>query len=184
MAHPYTLRVRAGRPRTAPKTPHSPLTGRRFGHLVVLDFIECRDGKAWWSCQCDCKGPGSQIIVRSDKLLGGQTRACKCRMGYKTPGVVARVAPPAQVAPVARVAPPVRILTARPGIASATAGKAHPDAPTGHRRYSADELAAAELLSARQMVGFRFKWSEIAAYLAISRGGECTVALAKQLTAA
>jgi hypothetical protein len=52
------------------------LTGDRYGRLTVLG----RSGylfadRVFWSCECDC---GNIVDVRSDSLLGGNTRSCGC----------------------------------------------------------------------------------------------------------
>ena len=191
----YAHRVNAGRPPKAPGTPTLQLKGQRFGHLVVLDYINCAKGKSWWSCQCDCGQPGSQIIVRSDKLTGGQTRACKCRMGYKKPGVETGTKMPRLNPPAVRLtkagsrlttpAPPVRPKL-QPDPLQETEGPPAIPAP-GRPPYckdaSPEKLAAAELLSARQMARQKFSWVDIADYLAIGRAGGCTIDQAKKLVA-
>jgi hypothetical protein len=175
----FAYRVKAGRPPRPPVTPTLQLKGQRFGHLTVLDFIQCRDGKSWWSCLCDCKGPGSQVIVRSDKLTCGQTRACKCRMGYKKPGMAIGTKMPRLTTP----APPVR-----PKPPKTEAAPPSPEAPAKSpycKDFSEEALSHAELLSARQMRkgDCPCPWSDVAAYLAINRPDGCTIAQAQQLLA-
>ena len=155
----YTHRVNAGRPIKPPITRFLDIKGQRFGNLIVLDHLHYRDKKSWWSCLCDCGGPASQIVVRGDKLTGGQTRCCSCRMAYKTSAVTAR---------------PVRLGTTQDGGMVLSAPYVAPP----RRVFTAEELAAAELLSARQMLVRRVPLYEIAAYLG------CDKATAKQRLAA
>lgn len=174
----FTYRVRPGRPRSgtpAYTTPFLDLAGQKFGCLTAVERINQHGGRSYWSCLCDCGGPGSQIIVRSDKLTAGQTKSCKCGRGYGKSGP--KPVPDRQPCAATASTDPATALPAAP---------AKPKAPTtyGHRIHTPEELAAAELLSARQMVAFRFRWADIAAYLAIGRAGGCTIAEAKQLIAA
>lgn len=58
------------------------LTGRRFGHLTV---IEQADRDKWdcitWRCVCDC---GKECVVRGYSLKSGNTKTCGCR-NYRKP---------------------------------------------------------------------------------------------------
>lgn len=147
------------------------LKGQRFGSLTVLDFLNCRSGKAWWSCLCDCAGPHSQIIVRSDKLVGGQTYACKCRTGHKKTGVPIGTKMPRQAKPELGDLQPAPVNL--------------PRSPQINRvAFSPAKLLAAELLSARQMRNWKCPWPDIAEYLALSRTDGCTVEQAQALLAA
>ena len=49
--------------------------GFRFGRLSVLDFNFLRNGKAFWSCVCEC---GTVRSIRGDHLKRGVTRSCGC----------------------------------------------------------------------------------------------------------
>ena len=52
------------------------LSGMRFGRLTVLGRSEKgKPKKVYWNCLCDC---GNAVTVRSDMLLCGNTRSCKC----------------------------------------------------------------------------------------------------------
>lgn len=53
------------------------LTGKRFGKLKVLEEARERDafGRAQWKCLCAC---GKTVVVRSNNLCTGNTRACGC----------------------------------------------------------------------------------------------------------
>ena len=155
----FSHRVKPGRPAIPPITRYLDIKGQRFGNLIVLDHLHYRDKKSWWSCLCDCGGPASQIVVRGDKLTGGQTKCCSCRMAYKKSAVTAR---------------PVRIGTTQDGGLVLSA----PYVPPPRRVFTPEELAAAELLSARQMLVRRVPLYEIAAYLG------CDKATAKQRLAA
>jgi hypothetical protein len=53
------------------------LRGRRFGRLVaVAPTTERRGGQVMWHCECEC---GGFVKVRSNALIGGNTRSCGCR---------------------------------------------------------------------------------------------------------
>lgn len=55
------------------------LTGQRFGHLAVKEYV--RDGKKHgWRCVCDC---GKETIVETHKLTTGHTKSCGCQRGGK-----------------------------------------------------------------------------------------------------
>ena len=52
------------------------LTSQRFGRLVVVARVEnSGDGRARWTCRCDC---GTIRIVLSDHLRRGNIRSCGC----------------------------------------------------------------------------------------------------------
>lgn len=51
------------------------LTDRRFGRLVVRVRSGSRNGKALWTCKCDC---GNEIIVLSSSLKNEKTKSCGC----------------------------------------------------------------------------------------------------------
>lgn len=55
------------------------LTGRRFGRLVVTDFVETRRYKtgalARWLCRCDC---GTDTVVFANSLTSGRQVSCGC----------------------------------------------------------------------------------------------------------
>lgn len=54
------------------------ITGKRFGHLVVLQIDEektnAKEG-VYWQCKCDC---GNNITVYGVSLRNGNTQSCGC----------------------------------------------------------------------------------------------------------
>lgn len=51
------------------------LSGKRFGRLLVLQYAETRDKRAWWLCLCDC---GTEKAIRGKSLRNGTARSCGC----------------------------------------------------------------------------------------------------------
>lgn len=51
------------------------LTGKKFGMLTVVEFVEVRNNYAYWRCVCDC---GNEKTVRGSNLISGQVRSCGC----------------------------------------------------------------------------------------------------------
>lgn len=52
------------------------IIGKRFGRLVVLDFVEMRGRLgSYWKCKCDC---GAEKIVSRNALRNGSTQSCGC----------------------------------------------------------------------------------------------------------
>lgn len=51
------------------------LKGRCFDRLKVIDFVEIKNHRAMWLCQCEC---GNKIIVSSNHLLRHNTKSCGC----------------------------------------------------------------------------------------------------------
>ena len=51
------------------------LTGKRFGRLLVLRFVEVRTGCSVFLCRCDC---GAEIEAKGKNLNGGIVRSCGC----------------------------------------------------------------------------------------------------------
>jgi hypothetical protein len=56
---------------------YNDLRGRRFGELVVLRDVGRDRRYVRWLCECSC---GSEILVRSDKLVGGRRWCCDWRV--------------------------------------------------------------------------------------------------------
>lgn len=51
------------------------LTGRKFGHLTVIERAEKKNGKNRWKCLCEC---GNYTYTITNRLLQGKTRSCGC----------------------------------------------------------------------------------------------------------
>lgn len=51
------------------------LTGKRFGHLTVVEQIENKNHQRRWLCLCDC---GALTALTSHCLLSGHTKSCGC----------------------------------------------------------------------------------------------------------
>lgn len=51
------------------------LTGRRFGHLLVLSRSNNPRRKSSWLCQCDC---GNTMELPASSLLAGRRNSCGC----------------------------------------------------------------------------------------------------------
>ncbi len=51
------------------------LTGKRFGKLLVMSFIERKNHHTYWRCQCDC---GKTTTARSNDLKSGKRISCGC----------------------------------------------------------------------------------------------------------
>ena len=52
------------------------LTGKRFGRLTVLEFVELDyNGAARWRCRCDC---GTVFVASAANLVHGHTKSCGC----------------------------------------------------------------------------------------------------------
>ena len=58
------------------------IVGRRFGKLVVVEFLGYRwhskNYASTWKCQCDC---GSERIVKRPSLISGVIKSCGCLNG-------------------------------------------------------------------------------------------------------
>lgn len=55
------------------------LSGKRFGHLVVIKRVEEKGYPVFWLCKCDC---GNTKAIAGKHLLDGSTSSCGC-MHYK-----------------------------------------------------------------------------------------------------
>lgn len=55
------------------------LTGRIFGRLKVIELVEkplnIKGRSSYWKCQCEC---GSHVVVKSNSLIGNNTKSCGC----------------------------------------------------------------------------------------------------------
>lgn len=54
------------------------VTGRRFGRLVALGYVEKKGSQKFWLCQCDC---GQTKRVDKGNLVQGRTSSCGCVTG-------------------------------------------------------------------------------------------------------
>jgi hypothetical protein len=51
------------------------ITGQRFGRLVAVEFLETKNYRAIWLCECDC---GEYKKASSNRLLDGRCKSCGC----------------------------------------------------------------------------------------------------------
>lgn len=51
------------------------IEGLRFGRLVVASRLPSKNGRAVWSCECDC---GGSVSVLGKDLRSGNTQSCGC----------------------------------------------------------------------------------------------------------
>jgi hypothetical protein len=51
------------------------LTGKEFGRLKVLEFLERRKKRTIWLCRCSC---GEYIEIRADQITSGKAKSCGC----------------------------------------------------------------------------------------------------------
>lgn len=51
------------------------LSNKRFGRLIVMDFVGRKNGRTLWRCLCDC---GKETVVGYSNLVNGLTRSCGC----------------------------------------------------------------------------------------------------------
>lgn len=52
------------------------LMGKKFGRLMVVDYVGRKNRKTLWSCKCDC---GNTTIADSNSLKDGAIVSCGCR---------------------------------------------------------------------------------------------------------
>lgn len=62
-----------------PMHPRRDLTGKKFGRLTVVEWVN--DGK--WKCVCDC---GNETIVSTCNLRNGNTKSCGCLQRERASG--------------------------------------------------------------------------------------------------
>ena len=55
------------------------LTGKRFGHLMVIERA-IKNNKSAWLCKCDC---GKEKIIQQCNLVSGKSKSCGCRGAIK-----------------------------------------------------------------------------------------------------
>lgn len=51
------------------------ITGQRFNHLIVIQYV----GKSHWLCKCDC---GKETVVFTGHLKDGHTTSCGCHLNH------------------------------------------------------------------------------------------------------
>lgn len=51
------------------------LTGKKFGHLVVMGYAGKKSERTAWNCRCDC---GNEVVVLGVNLNSGNTKSCGC----------------------------------------------------------------------------------------------------------
>lgn len=51
------------------------ITGKKFGRLSVVSFIERKNLHTHWNCICDC---GNKVITTNNNLSTGHTKSCGC----------------------------------------------------------------------------------------------------------
>lgn len=53
----------------------SQLLGKRFGYLLVTEYLGTNNGKTLWKCKCDC---GEEVVKEGIALTKGSVRSCGC----------------------------------------------------------------------------------------------------------
>lgn len=56
-------------------TRYHDLTGKTYGRLTVLGYVESRKHRAYWRCLCEC---GGEKVVMSAALTNALTKSCGC----------------------------------------------------------------------------------------------------------
>lgn len=51
------------------------MAGQKFGKLLILEYVEVRDGHAYWLCKCDC---GNEKIIDGSTIRRGHIKSCGC----------------------------------------------------------------------------------------------------------
>ena len=51
------------------------LTGQRFGRLVAIGKVGCKNKSMVWHCKCDC---GGESFTEASKLRNGRAKSCGC----------------------------------------------------------------------------------------------------------
>lgn len=52
------------------------ILGKRFGHLIVIDYDHTEKQEGYFRCRCDC---GNETVVLASNLPTGHTTSCGCR---------------------------------------------------------------------------------------------------------
>ncbi|MCK5607801.1 hypothetical protein KAR91_38315 [Candidatus Pacearchaeota archaeon] len=53
------------------------ISGKRFGRLIVVKFVDTKKKQSRWLCKCDC---GNTKTVEKGHLSSGNTKSCGCLM--------------------------------------------------------------------------------------------------------
>ena len=59
--------------------PKIDLVGKRFGKIVVLEYLGRKHHASYWKCQCDC---GNIVKCYYGNLVKGTTTSCGCLRSY------------------------------------------------------------------------------------------------------
>lgn len=51
------------------------ITGKKFGMLTVIEYVETKNHRAMFKCVCDC---GKECVKVGSLLTAGKTRSCGC----------------------------------------------------------------------------------------------------------
>jgi len=54
------------------------IEGKRYGKLLVVEYVESRNGNAYWLCKCDC---GNDKVISANGLKAGNSKSCGCKQG-------------------------------------------------------------------------------------------------------
>jgi hypothetical protein len=57
--------------------PLDDISGKKFGKLTAIRFIERKNNKTYWACICDCD-TFKEIIVKKEFLQNGNKKSCGC----------------------------------------------------------------------------------------------------------
>ena len=70
-----------------PAGPKTDLTGKRFGRLVVLEYVRPEHGEGKWRCRCDC---GAITYKKTGHLNAGTAISCGCAGRNGTPDLTGK----------------------------------------------------------------------------------------------
>lgn len=51
------------------------IKGNKYGKLTVISFVDVKNKKAYWLCECDC---GNIVEISGIALRNGNTKSCGC----------------------------------------------------------------------------------------------------------
>lgn len=58
------------------------ITGQTFNRLTAIEFVESRNGNAYWKFQCSC---GNQKVISGYNVRNGSVKSCGCLHHNKGP---------------------------------------------------------------------------------------------------